>query len=121
MSTKRFHVGAPAVPSERTHRIWHAQRLLSRRPSASGPRRAWHSDMALEFIIGATIAKKLEMKRCGFHKILGFAGSATPFESPTEPINAMFLVALNQIGFNITTIDQYIFAISIPLIKFNVC
>ncbi len=80
-----------AFPSERTHRIWHAQRLLSRRPSVRGPKGVRRNGMALEFNMCATIPKKLEMKRCGFYKILRFACSASLFEGTPKAANAMFL------------------------------
>ena len=108
-----------AISSERTHRIWHAQRLLSRRPSASGPRRVWLGDMALEFNMCVTIAKKFEMKRDGIHKILRFVGGTAQFNRAAESANAIFLAAFGKILFDIATIDQNIFAVTIALVKFR--
>ena len=61
----------------------------------------------------ATIAKKFEMKRDGIHKILCFSGGAAQFKRATKLANAMFLAAFGKIFFDIATIDQHIFAISI--------
>jgi len=74
--------------------------------------------MALEFIINATIAKKFEMKRDGIHKILCFAGGAAQFKRATKSANAMLFAAFGKIFFDIVTIDQNIFTITIALVKF---
>ena len=74
--------------------------------------------MALEFNMG-TIAKKFEMKRDGIHKILCFAGATAQFERATKSGNAMFLAAFGKIFFDIATIDQNIFTITIALVKFR--
>ena len=69
--------------------------------------------MAIEFNMYATIAKKFEMKRDGIHKILCFAGGAAQSKRATKSANAMFLAAFGKVFFDIATIDQNIFAISI--------
>ena len=75
--------------------------------------------MALEFIMDATIAKKFEMKRDGIHKILCFAGGAAQFKRAAKYGDAMLFAAFGQIFFDIATIDQNIFAITIALVKFR--
>lgn len=75
--------------------------------------------MALEVNMCATIAKKFEMKRDGIHKILRFAGGTAQFKRATKSANAMFLAAFGKIFFDIATIDQNIFTITIALVKFR--
>ena len=75
--------------------------------------------MALEFNMETNIVKKFEMKRDGIDKILCFAGGAAQFKRATKSANAMFLAAFGKIFFDIATIDQNIFAITIALVKFR--
>ena len=75
--------------------------------------------MALEFNMCVTIAKKFEMKRDGIHKILRFVGGKVQFNRAAESANAMFLAAFGKIFFDIATIDQNIFAVTIALVKFR--
>ena len=53
--------------------------------------------MALEFNMGATIAKKFEMKRYGIHKIFCIAGGAAQFERATKSAKVMLLAAFGKI------------------------
>ena len=75
--------------------------------------------MALECIMDATIAKKFEMKRDGIYKISCFSGGSAQFKRAAKSGNAMFLAAFGKIFFDIATIDQNIFAITIALVKFR--
>ena len=56
-----------------------------------------------------------------FTKILRFAGGAAQFKRAAKSGNAMFLAAFGKIFFDVATIDQNIFTITIALLKFRLC